>query len=871
MKRTSQDHRPPDSSLRLFRWFCHPDYLEDIEGDLWERYNHYCKAFGPKKAKRKFQWEILRLFRPSIIKPIYLNNSIIHPAMIRHNLLISFRGFLRDKATFLINLIGLSTGIACTFLIALWIHSEWQVNRFHQKGDQLHQVLIRHQIPSGEVYTWEIVSALLGPALEQELPEVKSTTMYSSPEERPRGMFSFGEQQIPARGLYAQDNFLETFSFPLLHGNPAEVLKEKRSIVISQAMALKLFGSVQASLGKTLEWNNSYVGGAFTVSGVLGELPIHTTLKFDFLMNIELYLDTHDWARRWDGSSVESFVLLQPDTDINRFNQQIDSFLEKKSTNPNARRNRPFVQPYADRYLYNRYEAGVLSGGRIDYLWLFGAIGLFLIGIACINFMNLSTARASTKMKQIGVKKAVGVTRKSLISQFIWESILVTFCASILASVLVYAALPHFSQLTGKELYGSINTFIILALGIIALLTGILAGSYPAFFLSKLSPLDTLKGKLPTSTQEIWIRKGLVVFQFSLSFIFILAVLVIQQQMEYTQNKNLGFNRENVVYFQRTNQPYDVEAFMAEVRNIPGVVQATNIHGGSIIDNKNAGSGFSWTGNPEEEDVMFMRPQVGHDFVKTLDMEMALGRAFSRDYTNEESKLILNEAALELMELEDPIGKIIMDGDEEKEIVGVVKNFHIKSLHEEMQPCILRFIPGGYNVMVRIQPGREQATLNELASLYQEYHPGYSFSYRFLDEVYQRLYQSELRVASLSSYFSAMAIIISCLGLLGLATYTAEQRKREIGIRKIMGANVRQLVQLLTSDFSRMVGLAILIATPLSFLLAQKWLENFAYKIQLHPLFFVAAGVILLLISSLTVIAQTMKAARINPVECLKE
>ena len=863
---------PPKLALRFFRWFCHPDYVEDIEGDLLERFESNTQEYGTQKARQKMNWEVLRLFRPGIIKPLSQNNSIIHPAMIRHNLLISFRSFQRDKGSFLINLIGLSTGLACAFFIYLWVQDEYQIDAFHEKGDELHQALINHTFSSGVIQTWEQCPALLGPALEESLPEIQGYVMYSTQEESPEGIWVHKEKHLVASGLFASEQFFQLFSFPLIEGDKSKVLEGKKNIVISRELANKFFGAPQKAMGKALEWENAAMGGPYTITGVFEDLSAHSTQRFDFVIPLAVFLDANAWAQQWNGSSVKTYVRIPQGVSLTQLNEKLIPFFTQRSGPEFAENNQLFFQTYSSRYLHNRYEEGKLSGGRITYVRLFSAIGFFILLIASINFMNLSTAKASNRIKQIGVKKTLGAPRKALIGQFLGESLLYSLLSAVAALLLVAVFLPQVNLITGKDLGLELDGNRLRAIAIIVAVTGLLAGSYPALFLSGIKPISLFKGNSYFTHGGYSIRKSLVVLQFTLSLLFIVGVLVINRQMEFTMNKNLGYDRDNVLYFQRHRlSSYDLDVFLHQIRSIPGVLNATNLHGGSVVNNQNKGSGFSWSGEPREEKVSFLRPQIGYDFFETLGLEILEGRTFLKEYGDESDKLIVNEAAAEIMGRENLIGKKIRDGDFEKEIVGICKNFHIQSLHEEMKPCVMRFSPTGYNVMVKVQSGREKATIDQLEKVYKEFHPAHAFEFSFLDEEYQKLYEAELKVASLAKYFSFLAIIISCLGLLGLATFAAEQRQKEIGIRKVLGANVAELVQMLSWDFTRMVLTAILVGIPISYLLAYYWLSGFAYKISLSPSFFLIASVAILLISWLTVGTQTLRAARVNPVECLKD
>ena len=862
--------QPPKYARQFLRWFCREDYLEEIEGDLIEIFDQQAGQYA-RKARWKFRWQVLRHLRPDFIKT-FENPHIIHTAMLKHNLLITYRSFLRNKRSFLINLVGLSTGLACALLIYLWVQDERKMDGFHENDKQLYQVRTNFRLRNGNFTTGEVTPALLGNTL-LELPEVASVALMSSEEEHPRGIFEFEDEKVAVKGIYASNNFFDLFSYVLLAGDTEQVLSEKSHIVISEGMAYRLFGSVDKATGKLLRWQTPFRGQpeVYIVAGVFENLPSHSTESFDFVLHLDVFLDANEWAKEWNGSSVETFALLNKGADISKLNDQFAAFLPTKSQDPSLAKTTLFFQQYSQKYLYNRFENGVQAGGRITYVKLFSLIGLFILLIACINFMNLSTAKASTKMKQIGVKKTIGASRKALMMQFLSESLLISSISGFLALAMVGLILPEFNQVTGKQLSFPQESSFMGVFAIIVLATGLVAGSYPALYLSGLKPLSVLKGKLQDGLGELWIRRGLVVGQFVLSVIFIVGVLVVNRQMAYIQNKNLGYDRDHVLYFQRAPQSYDLQVFMSQLKGISGVVNATAIHGGSIVENRNQGSGFMWSGDPAEMDMRFMRPQVGLDFFETLDIQLVEGRTFSQDFGNDSMKLVVNEAAAEIMGRENIVGRKIMDGDFEKEIVGVVQNFHIKSLHEPMQPCVARFIPGGRNVMVKIQASREQETLESVQQLYEEFHPAYDFQFSFLDDDYQQLYESEMRVASLSKYFSVLAILISCLGLLGLASFTAERRQKELGIRKVLGASAFQLVQLLSTDFTKMVGLAIVIAVPISYFLARNWLADFAYRIDLHLGFFLLAAGATLMITWLTVGAQTYRVASLNPVESLRD
>ena len=509
-------------------------------------------------------------------------------------------------------------------------------------------------------------------------------------------------------------------------------------------------------------------------------------------------------------------------------------------------------------------------GGRITYVRLFLLIAIFIILIACINFINLSTAEAAKKLKEIGVKKVIGVNRSALISQFLGESILMVLFAMCIAGLLVAILLPHFNVLTGKSIELNLKLSIILPFFLIGLLTGLGAGSYPAFFLSGFSPIATLKGKQNRKIGGQWIRKGLVVFQFVLSMVFIVSVLVIQYQVKYIQNRNLGYDRENVITFNRINNSGNPQIFLNELRKLPGVIDAGNM-ASKITNRFDNQSGYSWRGEDSDKEILFEAPRIGYDIIETLGMEMVAGRSFSQERRDSFDKIIINESAARLMNLENPIGEVVKYGSQdEQEIIGVVKDFQYGSIHREIQPLIFRFRPGGRDIVMRFQNRSAQKVIQSAEELYKQWHPGHTFDYSFLDEDYQRLYESETKLAVLSRWFSGWAIVISCLGLFGLALFTAVSGRKEISIRKVLGASVLGIVRMLSSDFTRIILIAVAIGLPISILISRYWLSSFAYHIELKWWLFILPSVLILILAWLTVGLQTLRAARVDPVESLR-
>ncbi|HYG18861.1 MAG TPA: ABC transporter permease [Ohtaekwangia sp.] len=787
--------------------------------------------------------------------------------MLRHNLLIIYRNFNRFRSTFIINLLGLSTGLASTLLIYLWVDSELRMDKFHEKDSRLYNVMDSH-LESNGWHTMYETSGAAADALVAEMPEVEYAAALAPPIWPGFNKFvlSKDDRNIRATGQYAGKDYFRMFSYKLLEGQPGQVLADKNSIVISEDIAMKFFNRKDNVIGKAIGFQHNR---EFLVSGVFENISAHSSMPFDFVLPFETFREMKPWAGEWSSSGPHVYVLLREGTDIAAFNKKIEDFTAKKSNNDVAHR-KTFLAPYSSLYLYGKYENGVQSGGRIEYVRLLSLIAAFILLIACINFMNLSTAKATRRIKEVGVKKALGAGRKRLVMQYMGESLLMTLLSMIAAMAIVGMILPEFNVVTGKQLVLRFDRGLILTLSGIALFTGLVAGSYPALYLSGFNPVTVLKGKLNSSVGEVWVRKGLVGFQFTLSIVLIVSVLVVYKQIDFVQRQNLGYNKDNVIYFEVEGRVKEnAETFLAEIKKIPGIQSAASSTHDMV--GHGWGTGLSWDGKTTDDYTQVQIMAVNHDFLETMGMEMKEGRFFSRDFASDTAKVIFNEAAIAVMGFDDPIGRKAMG----REILGVVKNFHFESLHVDVKPQLFTlhgksFAPPSL-IMARIEGGKEAETLERLANFYKSYNPGFPLEYTFLDDVYQREYIAERRVSVLSRYFAGLAILISCLGLFGLAAFTAQRRIKEIGIRKILGASDYGIVRLLTGDFTKIVLLAIVVGLPVSYYITAQWLEAYAYRIDLEWWYFASAGVAALLTAWFTVGLQTFKAARINPTQCLKE
>lgn len=786
--------------------------------------------------------------------------------MLRHHLLLVFRNFKRHKSSFFINLIGLTAGLSYALLIYLWVSDEMQVDQFH--NNRLYQVMMNEHL-SDAVNTRDGTPGPLAEALAKEMPEVEFAVLASPGFWLGKSKVSTGnDKSIMAAGKFAGPDFFKVFSYPLLSGNKDKVLSGQKTIVISEALALKLFHTTDVT-GKQMVWSNTEMEAEnhALISGVFKNIPSNSSEQFDFLVSQDVLMNSGDY-RKWGNYGPNTFVLLKKGEDPKLFNKKIRKYLEiKEVKNYNL-----FIRPYADSYLYNNFENGLLSGGRIDYVNLFTVIAVFILVIACINFMNLSTARASRRLKEVGVKKVMGASRKLLIVQYLTESLIMSFMALFISLLAVELLLPQFNSITGKQLSLHFDAKVLAALFSIALLTGLVSGSYPAFYLSGLKPSTALKGKLILSAAAMWTRQGLVVFQFAVSVILIVAVMIIYKQVQYIQTTNQGFDKDNVVYFETGGVFKNNPGFAIErIKKIPGVLNVSSIDRELLGDLSYTTGDFNWDGRDMKEVIKFQRADVNAGLIETLGIEMAQGRSFSEKFGSDTSKIIVNEAGAAAMRIKNPVGKIFTLWGVDMQIIGVVKDFHFESLHQPVKPMFIRYKPSHTNrIMVKVAAGKMKETLDALREFHAEFNPMSEFDYKFLDQDFQAQYVAENRVAVLSRYFAILAVVISCLGLFGLASFTAEKRFKEIGIRKILGATELNVMYILSRDFIKPVLLAILVALPLGYVFGYNWLRGYAYSIDLKLWFFVAAGCLTVLISMVTVVFQAYKAAKVSPIQSIK-
>jgi putative ABC transport system permease protein len=784
--------------------------------------------------------------------------------MFKTNLKIAWRNLLKDKQFTILNILGLSAGLACALLIFLWVSDELTYDKFFTNNNRLYK-LMEQRNNNGDISYSEESSGELSDAVKRTIPEVEYASAVAPPGWFPQNTLSVNDKNIKASGQYAEKDYFNIFSFRLIEGNKDNVFDNKNSIVLSDELANKLFGTTYNLVGKAVNFDHDTL---FFVSGVFKKMPANSSQQFDFVLSFKYFRTVKDWVTKWGNTGPLNYILLKPNADFNAFNNKVRNIIEKNVPGDTTRK--VVAMKFSDIYLNNNYNGNSQSGARIQYVNLFSILALFVLVIACINFMNLSTAKAAGRFKEVGIKKVVGAERSQLIVQFLTESFLLTVFAMLVAVTIAILLLPAFNQITGKSISLQFTWQLTIAVTGIALVTGFIAGSYPALYLSKFNPLTILKGKLNTSAAELLSRRGLVVFQFALSTVLIFAVFIIYQQIQFIQNADPGYNKNNVLRLAAEGNLFkNQNAFVAELKNIPGVnnVSVTNHR---MVGHNYAHNGPVWPGRDPNDNLIFEGFGVGYDFIETMGMHLKEGRSFSKTYGSDSSSLILNEAAIEAMHMKEPVGKTVRLFGKNVQIIGVVKDFHFESMHEAIKPSYLFIVPQGGTLVAGIQNKNQNAIIGAIGHLYEKFNPGFPFTFNFLDEAYQQQYESETRVSVLSKYFAGLAIIISCLGLFGLAAFTAQKRRKEIGIRKVIGASVANITAMLSIDFLKLIVLSLLIAFPVSWWLMNNWLQGFAYRISITPFVFLIAGLIVLLITLFTISFQSIKAAIANPVKSLR-
>jgi ABC-type antimicrobial peptide transport system permease subunit len=772
---------------------------------------------------------------------------------------LSFRKFIRQKFYSLLNIFGLATGMATVILIMLYVLDELSYDKFHTYEKDLYRV-VENQYYSGQpVFPVAVTPGPLADGLAAGFPEVKKATRLHYG----WNAFQYEEARFDARGAYVDDEFLAMFDFPLLNGDTSTVLDEVNSVVLTEELASKLFGN-EDPMGKTVRVNRER---AVLVTGILRDLPHSSHMQFDYIMPMSRRIVEMPFLKdEWDSNTLYTYVQLVPGVSVFDLNEKIRKFLSKKVEGSVTEL---YLQPIADVHLGEvNFVADSGRTGNKQYVRIFSIVAIFILIIACINFMNLATARAMKRAKEVGLRKTIGAYRHQLIVQFLGESVMVAFVALCIALLFVDLLLLPFNTLTQKTLeidYTNFTTGILPGCLIATILTGLFAGSYPAFFLSAFQPAHVLKGTTARAAGGTF-RKILVVTQFSISIVMISGTLVIYSQMEFIRNINLGWERHDMLMIPNVQNYGTLKVRLLNHSQIEGV-SATNQHPAYV---QNSTSGIGWKGKNEDDVILFHLQGVDVDYIETMKIGLLAGRTFSKSSPKDTLSTIINEEAVKVLGFKDPIGEYLTAGDEAFEIIGVVKNFHFKSIHDKIEPLLLYLERGDMsNMMVRIK-GDTKDAVDNIEKEWKTVNPDLLFSYSFLNEDFHNLYRAESQTGTIFQYFSVLAIVISCLGLFGLAAYTTEQRSKEYGIRKVFGASAARLFYHASIEFLILVVLAFFISVPIGWYWMREWLQGFAYHIELSWLVFVTSGLFAVFIAFLTVSYHAGRVGFINPAKTLR-
>lgn len=779
---------------------------------------------------------------------------------------IAFRQLRRSKIYGLLNITGLAIGIAIASLIFLWVESELTYNDYFQNKDRIYSVLNK-QSYDGETFVFNATPGPLQPALQQDFPEIEASTRIQW---NGKALFTVDQDQLYARGGYADPGFLDIFSLNILFGQKSKLLIDQSQIIISDVLAQKLFGKVDV-VDEVLRFDNQ---SEYKIAAVFEDIPKNNSYRAEWILPFDIYFKKNNQLQGWGNNALSTVILKSENASIDAINKKLYPYIANKTANQNAN-NKLLAYPMSRWVTHQAFDKdGNEQEGRIKYIRLFTIIAWIILLIACINFMNLATARSQKRAKEIGVKKVIGASRTSLIKQFLIESIILTCIAVILALLLMYVTLPFFNTITGKQMELDLLAprHLIYLVGI-ALICGLMSGSYPAFYLSSFKPITVLKGFFHHSSGSIFTRKILVVLQFMSSITLVICAIIIVIQIKHVKNRPMGFEKADIintrVYPDIKKNYTALKDELEKNRLISDIGLSTNspLHIGS-----NTGD-FTWEGKDINRQVLISIEQVDHGYIPTNGIKLAIGRNFKTDSKADSNNIIINATLAKIMKIsDDPIGKTINNDGSNLTVIGVVEDYRYNSMYNDIAPLILYPHDDLGNISVRLASTADRSKqLAEIESIFKKYNPQYPFEYWFLDDSFNNLFSQEVLVGKLTNVFAILAVIISCLGLLGLAAFTAERRRKEIAIRKVIGANNRQLVNLLNKEFIILVLVASIISFPISYYIMDTWLSGYAYRIGMPYWVFPLALILALALSLVTVSSQALRAALSKPVNNLKD
>ena len=796
--------------------------------------------------------------------------------MIRNYFKTAFRNLWRNKTFSFLNIFGLAVGISCAALIFLWVEDEVSYNDYFKNKSVLYQVF-ENQTYDSETYTFAATPGLLSEAMREEIPGIANTTRTSW---QARILLSVGDKRIYGNGLYVDSTFISMFTLDFLQGSKTNVFDKLHSIVLSEDMAVKIFNTVDV-VGKTLKLDNAE---EYMVSGVFRNIPRNTHFGFvEWLVPFEVFFKQNSWLEGWGNNGIQTYAQLDENASLDTVNNKLNGFIQSKSEGALAK---PFLLAANDWRLRSNFVDGKQSGGRIKLVKLFSVIAWIILLIACINFMNLATARSEKRAKEVGVRKVMGSEKRMLVFQFLLEALVMTFFSVLVSVIITATVLPAYNNLIGKEMlldiFKPIHFVSLVAIGLIC---GLIAGSYPAFYLGSFNPISVLKGsKMEKTGGSALIRKGLVVTQFAMSIIFIICTIVIYQQVLHTKNRELGLNKDNLISMsqqlitmkQEGNMGLRFRTIKNELLSTGYIKNAALSNGSPFQVGSNSGD-FRWKSKNPGNEVLISMEWATQEYLNTMGMKILAGRDFLQDENPESKNVVINETFANLItknKPEEAVGQLIDRNDEQLTVIGVIKDFVYNSVYSAAAPLVIFNDPNAdttSNLTIRFKPGVDYTVaLSSVESIIKKYNPEYPFEYKFVDEKFESLFEGESLIGTLASLFAALAIFISCLGLFGLASFIAEQRTKEIGIRKVLGASVLNVCQLLSKDFVLLVFISLLIASPLAYYFMHSWLQNYEYHIHISWWVFASAGGGALFITIVTVSFQAVKAAIANPVKSLR-
>lgn len=866
-------HDPPKWINRVLTWYCKEEYANEIRGDLMELYDRWLEE-GRVKANFRYVFNaifFMRMYNSRLIKGQHSNQI----DMFKNYFKIGYRNILRNKAYSAINISGLTVGMAITMFIGLWIKAELSFNKSHDNYKRIAQVM-QHKTYNGDKRTNLAVPFPLGEELATKHgADFKYVVMSGWTYDH---ILSHKETQIIKAGNYMDVQAPDLLSLKMMSGT-RNGLTDPSSILLSKSTASALFGEADP-LGQLMEVDNEL---NVKVTGIYEDLPQNSSFAdLGFIVPWELYVSSYEWVlsskerKAWDENSYQLYVQVADQANMSDVSQKI-KLVKYVHLNEHEQSFEPevFLHPMSDWYLRSNWENGINTGGLIQYVWLFGIIGIFVLILACVNFMNLSTARSEKRAKEVGIRKALGTLKGQLVQQFLCESLFVVVFAFSLAIILVAAITPYMENMVGYKMslpFGDAYFWLISIA--FMLVTGLLAGSYPAGYLSSLQPIKALKGTFKAGPSAVFARRMLVVFQFTVSVLLIIGTIVVLKQIQYTKDRPLGYDKSGVISMELSTSDFEgkYNLLRNELINSGAVVDMTESSSPmTAIEHTNGG--FSWPGKDPSFNTSFSVVFMTHDYGKTVGWEVQQGRDFSREFSTDSTAYILNEAAVNYMGIKDPVGQTMTWGKGEHEIIGVVKNMLMESPFKSVMPTIyiIDYIYNANYITMKLNPNQSIGTsLEQIETVIGKIAPKVPFNASFVDVEYAKKFAAEERVAKLASTFSILAIFISCLGLFGLASFVAEQRTKEIGIRKVLGATVLRLWQMLNREFVVLVLVSCLIASPIAYLALTSWLENYEYHIQVSAWIFIAAALGSLVVTIATVSFQSIRAARMNPVKSLR-